>query len=224
MSALTRCERAIVTGQVLRVGRAGRRDEPGEDVLEERAAGALHRAAADLLVVVGDEQLRVRGRARRRAARAWRCGRSRGCPAAARRPTSRRRRWRRTAGVSASTRSWPSTSAASTPATRGERARAASRRGRCRAPQTGTSWRLRVELQPVAHAAVEVDRQRRQPHRPARQHDQAQVDRAVGAATASRPGDGELAVEPGVGEQPAVRLDAHQAVVGRARRRSAGGP
>ena len=73
--------------------------------------------------------------------------------------------------VSASTRSCPTTSSASTPAAPASAASSPGSPARSR-DQTGTSCALRVQLQPVAHAAVEVDGQRRQPQRRAGQPDQ----------------------------------------------------
>ena len=188
MSALTRCERAIVTGRSCGSVEPVAATSRASDVLEERAARALHRAAADLLVVVGDEQLRVRAPGAAREQRgAWRCGRSRGCPGAAPRPTSRRCRWPRTAGASASTRSWPSDVAGVDAGDGGEVVEQRPVAVGARPPHRD-ELRLRVELQPLAHAAVEVDRERRQAHRSAGQHDQAQVaDAAVAPRTASRP-------------------------------------
>ena len=65
---------------------------------------------------------------------------------------------------------------------------------------------LRVQDEPVPDPTVEVDGQAGQPQRRAGQHDAVQSAVTGGQA----PRDGQLAVQPGVREQPAVRLDADQ--------------
>ena len=69
---------------------------------------------------------------------------------------------------------------------------------------------LGVQGQPLPDAAVQVDGQRRQPQRRPGQPDR----RARPATQRQPPGDGELPVQPGVRQQPAVGLDPDQPVAG----------
>jgi hypothetical protein len=184
MSALTRCDRAIVTGRSCgSVDPSPRR--AGEDVLEERAARALHRAAADLLVVVRDEQLRVGRRGGgeqggRRAVAGAEVVQPRGGDPRAVDAGGRARLGvgehevvaEHVSGVDA-----------------GDAARWSSRlpSRSVRAPQTGHQLGLRVELEPSRTPRsrwMASDGRRTGP--PGSDH-QVHRERPVGAATASRP-------------------------------------
>jgi hypothetical protein len=76
----------------------------------------------------------------------------------------------------------------------------------------GHQLRLRIQLEAIAHTAVQVDRQAGQPDRPTRQHHRVQPDATVRASHGEPTRDGQLAVQPGVRQQPAVRLHPHQPV------------